>query len=121
MKVLYLINHAGKAGTEKYVYNLINRFNGTDTECYFAFNEKGLLSEQMADMNIPSFNFEMKNDGKIGKEYVTKEVSEEQFPDLELMQASPPGRAASCYLSACSCQPEGPPGATRAGNQGIYD
>lgn len=61
MKVLYLINHAGKAGTEKYVYNLINRFNGTDTECYFAFNEKGLLSEQMADMNIPSFNFEMKN------------------------------------------------------------
>lgn len=29
----------------------------------------------------------MKNDGKIGKEYVRKEISEEQFPNLEVMQA----------------------------------
>lgn len=63
----------------------------------------------------------MKNDGKIGKEYVRKEISEEQFPNLEVMQASLSGHAASCYLSACSCQPGGPPGATPAGNQGIYD
>ena len=33
----------------------------------------------------------MKNDGKIGKEYVRKEISEEQFPNLEIMQ--PPCQA----------------------------
>ncbi len=61
MKILYLINHAGKAGTEKYVYNLVKRFGGTETECYFAFNEAGQLSEQMDDLGIPCFQVEMKN------------------------------------------------------------
>lgn len=49
----------------------------------------------------------MKNDGEIGKEYVKKEISEEQFPNLEIMQASLPGCAESCYLNMRSCQPEG--------------
>ena len=35
MKVLYLINHAGKAGTEKYVLNLVKAYNNTKCECYF--------------------------------------------------------------------------------------
>ena len=61
MKILYLINHAGKAGTEKYIYNLVKRFNGTDTECFFAFNEGGLLYEQMDDMGVPCFQIDMKN------------------------------------------------------------
>lgn len=61
MKILYLINHAGKAGTEKYVYNLVKRFGGTETECFFAFNEPGLLSEQMDDLGVPCFQVEMKN------------------------------------------------------------
>lgn len=61
MRILYLINHAGKAGTEKYIYNLVKRFNGTETECFFAFNEPGLLSEQMDDLGVPCFRLEMKN------------------------------------------------------------
>ncbi len=61
MKVLYLINHAGKAGTEKYVYNLAKTFNGEDTKCYFAFSEAGLLSEQMKELGIESFQFEMRH------------------------------------------------------------
>ncbi len=59
MKVLYLINHAGKAGTEKYVYNLVKAYNGKECECFFAYNEEGLLAEQMAELNIPSFKFKM--------------------------------------------------------------
>ncbi len=66
MRVLYLINHAGKAGTEKYVYNLVKRFGGTETECFFAFNETGLLYEQMDDLGIPCFQVEMKNPFDIG-------------------------------------------------------
>ena len=61
MRILYLINFAGKAGTEKYIYNLVKRFDKTETECFFAFNEGGLLSEQMDDLGVPCFQVEMKS------------------------------------------------------------
>ncbi len=61
LKVLYLINHAGKAGTEKYVYNLVKTYKEKDTKCYFAYSEPGLLSEQMEEMGIDSFRVEMKH------------------------------------------------------------
>lgn len=61
LKVLYLINHAGKAGTEKYVYNLADTFRKKDTKCYFCYSEPGLLSEQMEEMGIESFKVTMKN------------------------------------------------------------
>ncbi len=60
-RILYLINHAGKAGTEKYVLNLVNAYHGKRAHCFFAYNEPGLLSEQMHQLGIPSFQFEMKN------------------------------------------------------------
>lgn len=66
LKILYLINHAGKAGTEKYVYNLVKTYNGNDAKCYFAYSEPGLLSEQMEEMGIDSFRFEMKHPFDIG-------------------------------------------------------
>ena len=46
MKVLYLLNHAGKAGTERYVETLV-RYLSADgrVEPYFAYNEPGLLVE----------------------------------------------------------------------------
>ena len=61
LKVLYLINHAGKAGTEKYVYNLVKTFKEKDTKCYFAYSEPGLLSEQMEAMGIESLQLTMKH------------------------------------------------------------
>ncbi|MBR7163823.1 MAG: glycosyltransferase [Clostridia bacterium] len=61
LKILYLINHAGKAGTEKYVYNLVKTYNGTDAECHFAYSEPGLLLEQMQELGIPCFQFTMKH------------------------------------------------------------
>lgn len=61
MNVLYLINHAGKAGTEKYVYNLVKAYQGKKCSCFFAYNEPGLLLEQMMEENIPCFQFEMKH------------------------------------------------------------
>ena len=61
LNILYIINHAGKAGTEKYVYNLIKTFNGKKTNCFFAFNEPGLLSEQIEELGIPSFVLPMRN------------------------------------------------------------
>ena len=43
MRILYLINYAGKAGTEKYVQNLVEAFKEKD-EWYFdcGFQDKEL-------------------------------------------------------------------------------
>ncbi len=61
MRVLYLINHAGKAGTEKYVLNLVKAYNKEKCECFFAYNEPGLLLTQMEELGIPCFQFKMKH------------------------------------------------------------
>lgn len=60
MKILYLINFAGKAGTEKYVRNLIEAFSKQD-ECHLCYNIAGELSRQMEEKKIPTFQLEMKH------------------------------------------------------------
>ena len=70
MKVLYLINYAGNAGTEKYVYNLIKTYEGKDTKCYLCYNVAGKLSQDVEAMGIPSFRLNMRHpfDKKAAKE-----------------------------------------------------
>ena len=65
MKILYLINYAGKAGTEKYVENLVRIFTAAGHECSFAYNVPGELSEKMADMGIPSLRLDMDRSGAL--------------------------------------------------------
>lgn len=54
MKVLYLLNHAGKAGTERYVETLVRYLGGTRVEPYFAYNESGLLVERLEALGVPT-------------------------------------------------------------------
>lgn len=61
MRILYLINHAGKAGTEKYVLNLVRACKTKGIECFFAYNEEGLLLSQMKDEGIECFQVKMSN------------------------------------------------------------
>ncbi len=61
MKVLYLINYAGHAGTEKYVYNLIKTYEGNDTKCYLAYNTPGKLSEDVEALGIPTLRLNMRH------------------------------------------------------------
>lgn len=61
MKVLYLINYAGHAGTEKYVYNLIRTYEGKDTKCYLAYNIPGKLSDDIEALGIPTFRLNMRH------------------------------------------------------------
>lgn len=70
MKVLYLINYAGNAGTEKYVYNLIKTYEGKDTKCYLCYNTPGKLSKDVEALGIPSFRLNMRHpfDKKAAKE-----------------------------------------------------
>ena len=53
LKVLYLLNYAGKAGTERYVETLVKYLNGEKIQAYFAYNEGGLLVERMQEAGVP--------------------------------------------------------------------
>lgn len=61
MKILYLINFAGKAGTEKYVLNLVRKYHGKKAECFFAYNVEGPLCEQIRELGIEPKRIEMKS------------------------------------------------------------
>lgn len=61
MKVLYLLNHAGKAGTERYVQTLIEKLNNKKIKAYFAYNEDGLLVERLEELGVETYRIEMKN------------------------------------------------------------
>ncbi|MBQ7499856.1 MAG: glycosyltransferase [Clostridia bacterium] len=62
MKILYLINYAGKAGTEKYVENLIGHCSGKpDTECFLCYNVAGELSEKCVARGVRCFRLEMRS------------------------------------------------------------
>ena len=65
MNILYLINFAGKAGTEKYVLNLINFLKGMHN-CHLAYSITGPLADSVKDMNLPVFQFAMSNPLDIG-------------------------------------------------------
>lgn len=60
MKVLYLLNFAGKAGTERYVETLVRYLNHTKVEAYFAYNEGGLLVERLQELGVPCRRIEMR-------------------------------------------------------------
>ena len=61
LKVLYLLNHAGKAGTERYVYSLVEKLNGKKIKAYFAYNEEGLLVERLKAIGVETFQIRMLN------------------------------------------------------------
>ena len=54
MNVLYLLNFAGKAGTERYVETLVKYLSADGrVNPFFAYNEGGLLVERMEAMGVP--------------------------------------------------------------------
>lgn len=54
MNVLYLLNYAGKAGTERYVELLCRSLSGDGRiKPFFAYHEGGELAETLAGMGVP--------------------------------------------------------------------
>ena len=47
LKVLYLLNFAGKAGTERYVETLVHYLSGERVQPFFAYHQGGLLVERL--------------------------------------------------------------------------
>ena len=48
MNILYLISYAGRAGTEKYVENLMRTYSAQGHGCFLAYMEGGELAERAA-------------------------------------------------------------------------
>ncbi len=61
MNVLYLINYAGKAGTEKYVENLVAYLHPHKCRCSLAYNVDGPLAQKLREQQIPTFPVTMKH------------------------------------------------------------
>ena len=61
LNVLYLINHAGKAGTERYVQALIEKLNNKRITAFFAYNEDGLLRERIQGMGVKMIQLKMRH------------------------------------------------------------
>lgn len=59
MRILYLINFAGKAGTEKYVENLARRFTAAGNECHLAYCVAGELSERLSALGMPCVQLDL--------------------------------------------------------------
>lgn len=59
INVLYLINFAGKAGTEKYVENLIDFLPKDSFQPHLCYNIAGPLSEKMSANGVPCHQLEM--------------------------------------------------------------
>jgi len=61
MKILYLINYAGKAGSEKYVRELAEISRQKGASVFFAYNIHGPLAEHFVQQKIPTFQINMRN------------------------------------------------------------
>ena len=59
MRILYLISYAGRAGTEKYVKDLMRIFSAKGHDCRLAFWQAGGLSEEISTAGYSVFSLDM--------------------------------------------------------------
>jgi len=82
MNVLYLLNHAGKAGTERYVQTLIEKLHPHKIKAFFVYNEDGLLRERLEQSGIPVAKLSMKHPFDIGAAWKLSRYCREHKIDL---------------------------------------
>ncbi len=60
MNILYLISFAGKAGTEKYVWDLMETFSRRGDVCHLVYCEEGELSRKTAAAGYPTVRMDLR-------------------------------------------------------------
>lgn len=60
MRVLYLLNFAGKGGTERYVETLVRYLGEEYIEPFFVYHEDGPLADKLRAMGVPCRRIEMR-------------------------------------------------------------
>lgn len=76
-KILYLINFAGAAGTEKYVELLINSMVKDGTPCGLCYNEGGELAVKIQELGVPVHRLKMRSPFDIRAAYRLKKLCRE--------------------------------------------
>lgn len=59
INILFLINFAGKGGTEKYVENLVRIFSGGGHKCHLCYNIDGPLAEKLLAAGVSTLKLDM--------------------------------------------------------------
>lgn len=60
MNILYLISYAGKAGTEKYVENLMRTYSAQGHRCFLAYMDGGELAEKARALGCGVFRLDLR-------------------------------------------------------------
>ena len=60
MNILYLISYAGKAGTEKYVANLMRTYSTQGHRCFLAYMDGGELAEKARALGCGVFRLDLR-------------------------------------------------------------
>lgn len=82
LNVLYLINHAGKAGTERYIQTLIEKLNHKKIHAFFAYNEDGLLREKLQADGVPVTHIRMRHPFDVAAAWKLSRFCRENHIDL---------------------------------------
>lgn len=82
MKVLYLINYAGKAGTERYVENLVEHLHPDKAACGLCYNMDGPLAQKLRARGIPTYQVEMKHIFDLGAAKQLAQICKTQGYDV---------------------------------------
>ncbi len=61
MNILFLINYAGKGGTEKYIITMTKFLKTRNCNIFLIYNEKGELCSRMNKLGVSPVQMEMKN------------------------------------------------------------
>lgn len=78
MKVLHLINYAGKGGSEKYILMLIKNMINKDCDFLVAYSIDGDLINELKGINIDTIKLEMKHPFDIKAALKFKKICEER-------------------------------------------
>lgn len=82
INILYLINYAGKGGTEKYIETLTENLNKKEFEIFLCYNENGELKDSLEKKNIKCKRLEMKNPFDIISAYKLSKYCRENKIDI---------------------------------------
>ena len=61
IKVIYIINVAGQAGTEMYIESLVESLNNKKIKAYLVYNGEGLLIDKLKALGVEAFRIKMRH------------------------------------------------------------
>ena len=99
MNILYLISYAGKAGTEKYVWELMETFSRRGDACCLVYGEAGELSRKTAAAGYPTVQMDLRPRHILSAARRLARFCEENL--IDVIHAQYPRESVIAVLSRC--------------------